>query len=53
MGSTWQKGVNTAETNSLKMLHTSLKLHVFESSARLWTKTKVPEILVIHSEILF
>lgn len=53
MGSTWQKGVNTAKTNSLKMLHTSLKLHLFESSARLQTKTKVPEILVIHSKILF
>lgn len=28
MGSTWQKGVNTAETNSVKMLHTSLRLHM-------------------------
>lgn len=28
MGRTWQKGVNTAETNSLKMIQTSLRSHM-------------------------
>lgn len=28
MGRTWQKGVNTAETNSLMMIQTSLSLHM-------------------------
>lgn len=44
--------MNRAETNSLKMLHTSSGLLVFKSSAGLPAKKTVTEIL-IPAEVLF